>query len=47
MLDTYTAECAVHGTKPDAEAYAKGLESGQWNRLLWWGPPGGRKSRHG
>jgi len=40
MLDIYTAECAVHGTKPDAEAYAKGLESGAQNRLSWWGPAG-------
>jgi hypothetical protein len=40
MLDTYTAECAVHASKPDAAAYAKGLESGQQNRLYWWGPPG-------
>ena len=39
MLDTYTAECAVHGTRPDAEAYAKGLASGAQNRLYWWGPP--------
>lgn len=40
MLDRYSAECAVHGTKPDAEAYAKGLESGAQNRLSWWGPGG-------
>lgn len=40
MLDTYNAECAVHSVKPDAEAYAKGLVSGQQNRLSWWGPGG-------
>jgi hypothetical protein len=40
LLDTYTAECAAHGTKPDAAAYAKGLESGAQNRLYWWGPAG-------
>ncbi len=42
MLKTYAAECAVHGTKPDAQAYAKGLESGAQNRLYWWGPGDGR-----
>ncbi len=40
MIETYNAECAVHGTKPDAAAYAKGLESGAQNRLYWWGPAG-------
>ena len=39
MLDIYTAECTVHGVKPDAEAYARGLASGAQNRLYWWGPP--------
>ena len=38
MLATYTDRCSVHGTKPDADAYAKGLESGAQNRLYWWGP---------
>ncbi len=38
LLDMYTTECAVHGTRPDAEAYAKGLASGAQNRLYWWGP---------
>lgn len=39
LLDLYTAECAPHGGKPDAAAYARGLEAGRWNRVLWWGPP--------
>jgi len=39
LLNLYTAECAPHGTKPDAVAYAKGLETGSQNRLYWWGPP--------
>lgn len=38
MLAIYTAECAPHGVKPDAVAYAKGLETGSQNRLYWWGP---------
>jgi len=38
MLALYTAECAPHGVKPDAVAYAKGLETGSQNRLYWWGP---------
>ena len=40
MLNTYTAECAVHSVKPDNDAYAKGLVVGAENRLYWWGPGG-------
>jgi len=40
MLDQYTAECAPHDVRPDAAAFAIGMESGARDRLYWWGPPG-------
>lgn len=39
LLSLYTAECAPHGTTPDAAAYGKGYDEGARHRLLWWGPP--------
>ncbi|MGH9576067.1 MAG: DUF2799 domain-containing protein [Terriglobales bacterium] len=42
MLEVYAADCAAHGVRPDAAAYAKGMETGAANRLLWWGPPSSR-----